>query len=434
MMGLEFTGEIPFSDVHIHVDHPGAGRPADVQVAGHRDRPARPDRRGPAAAGVPRRAAARSFPAYGADAVRWGLLAMSSGQDVRFAEDKVAQGQQLTNKLWNAARLILLGVGGRAARAVPARHGRGPLDPVAAEPAPRSRSPSGSRATTSPTPRCALYDFIYGELCDWYLELVKPRLRAGEPELAAHAAARADRDAGAGASDDPVRDRGDLLPRPGRRGAAGRAGRRGGRRRRIDAEAEAAVRRAIAAVQALRPWRGAGEVKAGATLPARLAADGYGETAEHVGPARPAARFNGRRRVRDGGHRADPGRGGRDPRQRRLDLGAAERKRERGRARQAAAPRSSAPSASWPTPGFVAKAPPPVVAGRAREAGATARRSWRRCPDARGGRALPALAGAVRHALRPGPHAPADDRAGHPERRFDSIHVVGTNGSPRPRG
>ena len=30
-----------------------------------------------------------------------------------------------------------------------------------------------------------LYDFVYGELCDWYLELVKPRLRAGEPELAA---------------------------------------------------------------------------------------------------------------------------------------------------------------------------------------------------------------------------------------------------------
>ena len=31
----------------------------------------------------------------------------------------------------------------------------------------------------------ALYDFVYGELCDWYLELVKPRLRAGEPEVAA---------------------------------------------------------------------------------------------------------------------------------------------------------------------------------------------------------------------------------------------------------
>ena len=50
------------------------------------------------------------FPAYGADAVRWGLLAMSSGQDVRFNEEKVSQAQQLTNKLWNASRLILLRV------------------------------------------------------------------------------------------------------------------------------------------------------------------------------------------------------------------------------------------------------------------------------------------------------------------------------------
>ena len=50
------------------------------------------------------------FPAYGADAVRFGLLAMSSSQDVRFNEDKVAQGRQLANKLWNASRLLLLRV------------------------------------------------------------------------------------------------------------------------------------------------------------------------------------------------------------------------------------------------------------------------------------------------------------------------------------
>jgi valyl-tRNA synthetase len=42
------------------------------------------------------------------------------------------------------------------------------------------------------------------------------------------------------------------------------------------------VQRAIAAVQALRRWRALEKVEAGATLPARLTADGYAETADHV--------------------------------------------------------------------------------------------------------------------------------------------------------
>ena len=105
------------------------------------------------------------FPAYGADAVRWGLLAMSSGQDVRFSEDKVAQGQQLTNKLWNAARLILLGVGLRPGRFAqpPSRFPRAAARPAWriagscrgwSAPGPKSRG--GSSAMTSPTPpwRC----------------------------------------------------------------------------------------------------------------------------------------------------------------------------------------------------------------------------------------------------------------------------------------
>ena len=101
MLGIEFTGADPVRRRLRALDHPGARRPADVQVAGHRDRPAGPDRGRPAPAGV-RQGSGGEFPAYGADAVRWGLLAMSSAQDVRFSEDKVAQGQQLTNKLWNA--------------------------------------------------------------------------------------------------------------------------------------------------------------------------------------------------------------------------------------------------------------------------------------------------------------------------------------------
>jgi valyl-tRNA synthetase len=41
MMGLEFTGPVPFSRRLHHLGHPGARRPADVEVAGHRHRPAR---------------------------------------------------------------------------------------------------------------------------------------------------------------------------------------------------------------------------------------------------------------------------------------------------------------------------------------------------------------------------------------------------------
>ena len=109
---------------------------------------------------------------------------MSSGQDVRFSEDKLAQGQQLTNKLWNAARLILLGVGpdaraaqlaGDASRTAGSCRG---CERTRAEVSDRIERYDFSHAAL------ALYDFVYGELCDWYLELVKPRLRDGEPELA----------------------------------------------------------------------------------------------------------------------------------------------------------------------------------------------------------------------------------------------------------
>ncbi len=111
MMGIEFAGEIPFDDVHIHaiIQAPDGRRqskslgtgidPLDLIDGGPRP---------------PVFSAGGEFPPYGADAVRWGLLAMSSGQDVKFAEDKIAQAQQLTNKLWNASRLILLRVDPRA--------------------------------------------------------------------------------------------------------------------------------------------------------------------------------------------------------------------------------------------------------------------------------------------------------------------------------
>src|SRR5262249_6705848 len=105
MMGLEFRGEIPFSDVHItSIIQAPDGRRMSKSLGTGIDRldwingglrpPVFSD-----GSGSP-----GEFPAYGADAVRWGLLAMSSGQDVRFSEEKIAQGQQLRIKLWNASR------------------------------------------------------------------------------------------------------------------------------------------------------------------------------------------------------------------------------------------------------------------------------------------------------------------------------------------
>ena len=90
MFGIEFTGQVPFADVinHSTILAPDGRRmskslgtgidPLDV------------------------------IDTHGADGTRFGLLAMSSTQDVRFSEEKVAQGRQLANKLFNATRLVLL--------------------------------------------------------------------------------------------------------------------------------------------------------------------------------------------------------------------------------------------------------------------------------------------------------------------------------------
>ena len=81
-------------------DHPlddsRARRPTHVEEPRHRHRPARGDR------------------AHGADATRYGLLKMSSTQDVRFNVGTIDEGRKLANKLWNVSRLILANAGDRS--------------------------------------------------------------------------------------------------------------------------------------------------------------------------------------------------------------------------------------------------------------------------------------------------------------------------------
>ena len=292
MMGIEFTGQIPFEDVYVHsiIQAPDGRRmskslgtgidPIDLIDGGPRP---------------PVFTAGGDFPAYGADAVRWGLYAMSSSQDVLFSEERLAQGLQLTNKLWNAARLILLGVG-ESTTSIPLRDSAEPNPGWRAQPTTvedrwilsrleRAKAEIADRIERFDFAHAALelYDFVYGELCDWYLELVKPRLRAGDPDLQATLLHVLTQTLAFAHPMIPFVTEEIYRHIPGTEGllAAGLPKSESDETVR-DERAEASVGRVIEAVQALRGWRDVAGVKAAVTVPARLAADGYEDTGEHL--------------------------------------------------------------------------------------------------------------------------------------------------------
>jgi len=157
MLGIEFTDEIPFTDVNIHsiIQAPDGRRMSKSLGTGIDP--------------------LELIERHGADALRFGLLAMSSAQDVRFNEGKVQQGRDLANKLWNASRLILLRVS--EAEADPAAGGeledRWIVSRLERLTARATELYDGFRFSHA---ALDLYSAFWSELCDWYLELAKPRL------------------------------------------------------------------------------------------------------------------------------------------------------------------------------------------------------------------------------------------------------------------
>ena len=113
---------------------------------------------------------------HGADATRYGLLKMSSTQDVRFAETPLEEGRKLANKLWNVSRLLLqervdpaVEPSSLEERWILAR-----LDAARAE-----LEDAWTRFAFSPSTQ-TLYHLTFDDFCDWYAEAIKPRLaRAG---------------------------------------------------------------------------------------------------------------------------------------------------------------------------------------------------------------------------------------------------------------
>jgi len=128
---------------------------------------------------------------HGADATRYGLLKMSSSQDVRFSVGMIEEGRKLANKLWNVARLMLVqaeGVEpGLRPNSVEERWILSRLDGVRElleESVPRF----DFAATVT-----ALYHVTFDDFCDWYAEAVKPRLYEGDADARATALAALER-------------------------------------------------------------------------------------------------------------------------------------------------------------------------------------------------------------------------------------------------
>jgi valyl-tRNA synthetase len=285
MFGIEFTGELPFTDVPIHsVIQAPDGRRMSKSLGTGID-PLELIDGGPR---PPVYEEGGEFPAYGADALRFGLLASSSSQDVRFNEERVKQGRDLANKLWNASRLILLGV----------QDGVAPSPDHAATPEDRwilSRLERITERTTAAfdafelsAAALELYDFFWSELCDWYLELAKPRLYDDGDRTAVSATLLF-------CLDRTLRLLHPLMPHVTEEIwsflPAGDGGGRGllavaewplAEPARRDEHAEQLVGRVIAAVTELRRYRDEAGVKPSAVLPARLAAEGYDGTGVQI--------------------------------------------------------------------------------------------------------------------------------------------------------
>jgi valyl-tRNA synthetase len=178
MFGLEFRDQVPYRDVYIN--------PTVMDIQGRRMSKSLGTGIDPL----------QAIDKYGADALRFGLIVRcsQSQQDLRFEEKMIADTRNFANKLWNAARFVQMNLGG----APPARDDNAPE--------PESLS-GGDRWILSRLQRTiddvtrayetyefdaaarTLYQFLWNEVCDWYVETAKVQL-APDAGVSGHAATR----------------------------------------------------------------------------------------------------------------------------------------------------------------------------------------------------------------------------------------------------
>jgi valyl-tRNA synthetase len=210
MMGLKFTGQVPFREVYVHGlirDHDGQkmskskgnvidpldivdGISLDDLLAKRTSGLMQPQMK-PAIEKATRKQFPQGIPAFGTDALRlcFARLATQS-RDLRFDMARVEEYRNFCNKLWNAARYVLMNVENQDSSAEGAEFSLADRWIQTRLSGMLARVESGFAEYRLDTAANALYEFTWHEFCDWYLELSKAVLQS---ETAVPAAKRGTR-------------------------------------------------------------------------------------------------------------------------------------------------------------------------------------------------------------------------------------------------
>jgi valyl-tRNA synthetase len=160
MLGLKFMGDVPFREVYIHALVRDAEGQKMSKSKGNVVDPL------------------TIMGRYGTDAFRFTLAALAAqGRDVKLAEERIEGYRNFANKIWNASRFVLTNLGGYdaalAAKGKPSVADRWIAGRLTATATAVRKALDGYRFNDAAS---GVYQFIWSDLCDWYLEIAKRSL------------------------------------------------------------------------------------------------------------------------------------------------------------------------------------------------------------------------------------------------------------------